>query len=172
MPDKIYSTPTQRMDAIEAAGVNLPSFGETYEYNETGSVLTLTTQATPYRWITGATGAVKGSPYVTWDNAAAPTGKRLVIGASGAGKYLVTASFAGNLAKHSDLSMDVYKNAAAAENITCDFHVTEDAAYVAGSASGILDLAAGDTVSMWFSASVGTNAFTIKHGNITLVRLE
>ena len=169
-----------RMDKVLAALLDLrtalvavpaASYGETFYFNETGSVLTLTTQNTPYRWITGVAGAVKGTGYVTWDDTAAPTGKRLTIGASGAGKYLVIATFAGNLQKHADLSMDVYKNAAAATNITCDFHVTEDGAYVAGSASGILDLADTDTVTMWFSASIGANAFTIKHANISLVRV-
>ena len=149
----------------------VPSYGEVYEFNETGSALVLTAANTPYRWITGGAGSVKGEGYITWNDAAAPTGKRLAVGASGAGKYLVLATFAGNLQKHADLSMDVYKNAAAVANITCDFHVTEDGAYVAGSASGILDLAAGDTVTMWFSTSIGTNTFTVKHANITLERI-
>lgn len=157
-----------RLDALEGPEV-VHSYGEAYEYNETGSVLALTTGGTAYRWITGAAGALAGEGKVTWNDAAAPTGKRLTIGL--AGKYLVMATFAGNLAKHADISMDVYQNAAAAQNITCDFHVTEDNSYVAGSASGILDLAAGDTVTMWFSASVGTNNFTIKHANISLVKV-
>jgi hypothetical protein len=172
MPDIYGSLPARfediesRLDALEGLPVQ-HSYGEAYEFNETGSALALTTQNTPYRWITGGAGAV--SDGVTWNDAAAPTGKRLTIAL--AGKYLVLATFAGNLAKHADISMDVYKNAAAAQNITCDFHVTEDNSYVAGSASGILDLAAGDTVTMWLSASVGTNTFTIKHANISLVKV-
>jgi hypothetical protein len=157
------------MDLRTAAAAT--SYGETFEFNEAGSTITITSTSTAYRWITGGAGTVKGTGYVTWDNAAAPTGKRLTIGASGAGKYLVTATFAGNLQKHADISMDVYKNAAAATNITCDFHVTEDGAYVSGAASGLLDLAVGDTVTMWFSASIGTNAFTLKHANLSLVRI-
>ena len=158
--------------AVRAAlGLLEPSYGEAYEFNETGSALVLTTQNTAYRWITGVTGSVSGEGYVTWDDTAAPTGKRLTVGESGAGTYLVTATFAGNLQKHADLSMDVFKNAAAAQNITCDFHVTEDGSYVAGSASGLLDLAEGDTVTMWLSASVGSNTFTVKHANLTLVRI-
>ena len=147
------------------------SYGEVYAFNETGDVLTLTVQNTQYRWIVGTAGVLAGAGLVTWDDTAAPTGKRLTIGAGGGGVYLITATFAGNLQKHADLSMDVFKNASAAQNITCDFHVAEDGAYVAGTASGLLELVADDTVTMWFSASIGTNAFTVKHANVTLLRV-
>lgn len=156
---------------LTALGLLVPSYGGASEFNETGSVITLTTAGTAYRWITGSAGPVKGAGFVAWDDTAAPAGKRLTVGADGGGTYLVTATFAGNLQKHGDLSMDVYKGAAPVTSITCDFHVTEDGSYVAGSASGLLDLAAGDTVTMWFSASVGTNAFTLKHANLSLVRV-
>ena len=165
-PGSMSAADKTKLDALLAA-----SYGETSEFNETGSAIVLTSKSLGYRWITGGSGLVKGTGFVTWDDTAAPGGKRLTIGASGAGTYLVVASFAGVLAAHADLSMDIYKNAGAMANITCDFHVTEDASYVAGSAVGVLTLAAGDTLSMYFQSSTDTNTFTIKHGNISIVRV-
>ena len=152
-------------------GTMVPSYGGTYEYNESGSAIALTTSTEFYRWITGQAGTVKGTGYVTWDNAAAPTGKRLTIGANGAGVYLVMATFSGNLTKKGDLEGVVYVNADIQNNIRSDQKAIDDLQYLAGAVTGIVTLAAGDTVTLWFGSSVNTNTFTIKHANITLQRV-
>jgi len=150
----------------------LASYGGTYEFNEAGSAIALTTDTLFYRWITGQTGTVKGAPYITWDNAAAPTGKRLVVGTGGAGVYLVMATYAGNLTKKGDLEGVIYVNATIQNNIRSDQKVVEDAQYTAGTVAGIVTLAVGDTVTLWFGSSVNLNTLTIKHANLTLHRID
>ena len=157
---------------ITPHSTSVPSYGGTYEFNESGSAIALTTSTEFYRWITGQAGTVKGTGYVTWDNAAAPTGKRLTIGASGAGVYLVMATFAGNLTKKGDLEGVVYVNATIQNNIRSDQKAIDDAQYLAGAVTGIVTLAAGDTVTLWFGSSVNTNSLLLKHANITLQRIE
>jgi hypothetical protein len=150
----------------------LASYGGTYEYNESGSAIAMASSAAFYRWITGQAGTVKGTGYVTWNNAAAPTGKRLTIGASGAGVYLVMATFSGNLTLKGDLEGVIYVNAAIQNNIRSDQKVVEDAQYTAGTVAGIVTLAAGDTVTLWFGSSVNSNTLTLKHANLTLHRID
>ena len=150
----------------------LASYGGTYEFNEAGSAIDLTSSTDFYRWITGQVGTVKGAGYVTWDNAAAPTGKRLTIGASGAGVYLVMATYAGNLTKKGDLEGVIYVNATIQNNIRSDQEVGEDGQYTAGTVAGIVTLAVGDTVTLWFGSSVNSNTLTLKHANLTLHRID
>ena len=125
-----------------------------------------------YRWVTGQAGTVKGTGYVTWDNAAAPTGKRLTVGANGAGIYLVHANFSGNLAAKGDLEAVIYINANIQNNIRSDQKVIEDGQYTAGALGGLLTLAAGDTVTLWFGASTNSATLTIKHANLTILRID
>jgi len=115
---------------------------------------------------------VKGAPYITWDNAAAPTGKRLVVGTGGAGVYLVVATYAGNLTKKGDLEGVIYVNATIQNNIRSDQEVGEDGQYTAGTVAGIVTLAVGDTVTLWFGSSVNSNTLTLKHANLTLHRID
>jgi hypothetical protein len=149
-----------------------PSYGGTYEYNEAGSAIALTSSVAFYRWITGQVGTVKGAGYVTWDDAAAPTGKRLTIGASGAGVYLVMATYSGVLTAKADIEAVIYVNAAIQNNIRSDQKVVEDLQYSAGTVAGIVTLAVGDTVTLWFGSSTNSNTFTVKHANLTLNRID
>jgi hypothetical protein len=157
---------------IAPHSTSVPSYGGTYEFNETGSNLALTTSTSVYRWITGQAGTVKGAGYVTWDNAAAPTGKRLTIGASGAGVYLAAAFFSGILTNKAVLEAVISIGDTAQNNIRSDQKVIEDSQYTTGSFGGILTLAAGNTVGLWFGSSTNTNTFSIKHANLTLLRIE
>jgi hypothetical protein len=157
---------------IAPHSTSVPSYGGTYEFNETGTALALTSSASVYRWISGQTGTVKGAGYVTWDNAAAPTGKRLTIGASGAGVYLVAAFFSGNVTLKGVLEAVISIGDTPQNNIRSDHKVIEDAQYTSSSFGGILTLAAGNTVGLWFGSSVNSNTFTIKHVNMTLLRIE
>ena len=148
-----------------------PSFGGCFEFNEAGSAIALSLNSTWYRWITGGTGTVKGAPYLTWDNAAAPTGKRLVVGASGAGVYMVHAAYSAVSNIATDIDAAVYVNASRQDNLRTDQAFPSSALYQAGAISGLVTLAAADTVSLWFSASQNTATLTVKHVNLALVRV-
>ncbi len=158
-----------KLDAIAAsATANPPSYGGCYEFNEAGSAITLTSNASVYQWITGSAGTVKGAGFVTWDD----TGKKLVVGASGAGKYLVNVIFSGTLATHADIDAVIKVNANIQNNLRSDQGTKEDGEYCQGSITGLVTLAASDEVSLCFGSNQNTNTWTVKHVNMTLVRID
>ena len=142
------------------------SYGELFEHNEVGSAIALTSNAAFYAWATASAGTLKGAPYVT------RTGSTLVIGASGAGVYRVSAAFAGTLAAANELKAAIFKNEVEQENLTCDQDVPVLAKYVPGSISGLLSLVAGDIVSLRFGSDANTQTFTMKHCNLTIERID
>ena len=159
-----------RVTALESAS-HFNSHGGCFEFNEGGSALSLSSNASWYRWITGGTGTVKGAPYLTWDNAAAPTGKRLVVGASGAGVYLVTCAFSVVSNFATDIDAAVYVNSSRQDNLRVDQSFPASALYQTGTISGLVTLAASDTVTLWFNSSQNTATLTVKHVNLVVVRI-
>lgn len=156
-----------RVAALEAYA---PCYGGCYEDNETGSAITLTSNTTFYKWITATVGTVKGTGYVTFDSGAG--NHHLVIGASGAGHYLVNCHFAGTLGAANELRAAIFKNEVEQVNLRIDQDVTTLGKYQAGSIVGLLTLVEGDIVSLRFSSDANTQTFTIKHANLTLVRVD
>jgi hypothetical protein len=145
----------------------VPSYGGAYEFNEAGSQISMASKLVNYQWVTGQAGTLKGTGYMTWD----ATGKTLVVGANGAGVYLVNCAFAGTLDAAADVEAMIYKGAAAQDNLRTDQAIATQAKYQAGSISGLLTLAAGDTVSVRFSSSEDARIWTVKHLNLALVRV-
>ncbi len=156
-----------KLDAISG----VPSYGGCYEFNETGSAITLSANNTWYRWITGAAGSVKGTGYITWDDTAAPTGKRLVVGGPGAGLYLVTCAYSAVSNIATDIDAAIYINATRQENCRVDQAFPASALYQSATITGLITLAADNTVSLWFNASQNTATLTVRHVNLTLVRV-
>jgi hypothetical protein len=166
-----YLNTAEAAEGAIVASILPPSYGGCFEFNEVGSAITLTSNATWYRWITGGAGTLKGAGFITWDNTAAPTGKRLVVGASGAGVYLVNVAFSGVSNVATDIDAGVYVNAAIQNNLRTDQAFPASALYQSGAITGLVTLAAADTVSLWFNASQNTVTWTVKHCNMTLLRV-
>ena len=161
------ATLDSRVAALEAMP---PSYGGCYEDNETGSAITLTSNAEFYKWITATVGTVKGTGYVTYDGGAG--NHHLVVGASGAGKYLLNVHFSGTLGAANELRAAIFVNEVQQVNLRSDPDVATLAKYQAGSIVGIVTLVEGDIVSLRFGSDANTQTFTIKHANLTLVRVD
>lgn len=156
-----------RVAALEA---HVLSYGGAYESNEAGSAITLTSNAAFYKWVTATSGTVKGAPWVTFDNGAG--NKHLVVGASGAGLYLVNCHFSGTLGAANELKAAIFVGTLEQANLRVDQDVATLAKYQTGSITGLLTLAAGDIVSLRFGSDANTQTFTMKHANLTLVRID
>ena len=159
--------------AITPPVTDAPSYGEVYAFNETGDALALTTQNTPYRWVAHTGTLVKGTGYVTWNDAAAPTGKRLTVGASGRGsstssprRSLVT-SRSTPTCRWTCISTQAPPRTSPATSMSPR----------TGRMSRVLPPGywpwwTRDTVTMWFTASIGSNSINVKHANLSIVRID
>ncbi len=146
-----------------------PSFGGAYEFNEVGSALVLSSKLVVYKHITSQAGTLKGAPYITFDSGAG--NKHLVVGASGAGVYLLNCVFSGTLNMAADIDAMIKVNSTIQNNLRSDQAVATQAKYQTGAITGLVTLAAGDTVSLWFGASEDAATWSVKHVNLTLVRI-
>lgn len=149
----------------------VPAYGELYEVNETGSVVTITTggiqSGTFYPWATTAAGLVDPSGNVTADTA----NDRLVVGSSGAGVYRVAASVSFNATQEREYQLAVHLNGTRVDKLRVDLWFKTEGNDTAGAFSGLVQLVAGDYLDLRFSASLSASSITLKHVNLSAVRV-
>lgn len=149
----------------------VPAYGELYEVNETGSSVTITTGGSPsgtfYPWTTSTAGLVDPSGNVTADTA----NDRLVVGSSGSGVYRVAASVSFNATQEREYQLAVHLNGTRVDKLRTDIWFKTEGNDTGGGISGLVQLAAGDYLDLRFSASLSASTITLKHVNLSAVRV-
>lgn len=138
------------------------AYGEAYEFNETGSTITVTTGASPtgtfYQWVTGAAGLVDGVN-VTWNS----TNKQLVIGTNGAGIYEIHFMAAVNPTGNREVQCAIHINGAASTKLRCDIQGTTSGDGMTVNIHGLASLSAADVVDVRFSSDTNATSLVLKH---------
>lgn len=144
------------------------SYAELYETGGT-SAITVTTGGTYYQWVSSTAGTCAGAAFVTCSVAS----DDITINASGAGVYFIAFSVSFSNDTITDTtSWYIHKGGAIQTNIGA---LTEnpviDQTYEAGS-SGILTLAAADTIDLRVTSTTNEAIVTVNNVNLTIIRLE
>ena len=160
VPGSMSAADKTKLDALT------PSYGGMYVSDESAATVALTTGGTFYPIVASVqVGTVKGAGFVTFNAAT------LVIGVSGAGVYLVNLSFSGILSAADTLDVAIHKGGVIQQNLRSDQTVTVTTNYASSAITGLLTLAASDIIDVRAAADAGNKTLSMRHMNLTLVRI-
>ena len=149
------------------------SFGGMYETNESGTAIVVASGGSPsgtfVGWVTSVVGNVDANSNVTFS--ANGTANRLVVGANGAGTYLIHYYACVDAVSGREIQTAVYLNNSRQDKIRCDVTGAGTSNDTDVVAFGLIALVANDFVDLRFSSDTNSTTITLKHANFDLVRI-
>ncbi len=132
--------------------------------------INLTTTGTYYGWISATEGFTAGTSYMYFQNNA--TADRLVVGASGAGKYLCTVVLSFGGSSNPIITGGVFKNNTLQANLVLKRKLNSNGDVGSASLSGIISLASGDYIDMRYTANSNNERIDIYTQNFHCSRIS
>jgi len=163
----IYDGSASRWLLVSSSEPPMRPYAEIYE-SGAGSVITVTTAGTWYQWTTTNAGDEAGAPLAD----ASATSDDITIGASGAGTYLVTAQASLSGAASALVEGIVTINGTPDNSLRCAHKLDASGNTASVSISGLVTLAAADTVDLRFTSSTNGDTVTVYHANLSVQRVQ